>query len=188
LAYFSAFASDYVQSDPNIDMDNDPWSAMNALTSLRAPIKSFLLVREKIRGAYNAFFGVPVKLKGQKSILFVRIETEPIACESSRGDSESPQFFHYGQKSRQMMERMGYDFTKESGLNFSKRKRVLLRSFVPKGKDPDYYHKTRRGLGYVSTLVSSDLESEKRSIMIAHQQYRPGTQMSTSAISSEVSQ
>jgi len=59
------------------------------------------------------------------------------------------------------MERMGYDFTKELGLNFGKEKQALLRSFVPKGKDPDYYYKTRRGLGYVSTLVSSDPDSEK---------------------------
>jgi len=59
------------------------------------------------------------------------------------------------------MERMGYDFIKESGLNFGKGKRALLRSFVPKGKDPDYYHKTRRGLDYVSTPVLSDFESEE---------------------------
>jgi len=60
-----------------------------------------------------------------------------------------------------MMERMGYDFTKESGLNFGKEKRALLCSFVSKGKDPDHYHKTRRGLNYVTTPVSSDFESEK---------------------------
>jgi len=35
-------------------------------------------------------------------------------------NSESPQFFHYGQKSLHMMKRMGYDFTKELGLNFGK--------------------------------------------------------------------
>ena len=57
--------------------------------------------------------------------------------------------------------KMGYDFTKGSGLNFGKGKRALLRSFVPKGKDPYYYHKTRRGLGYVSMLVLSDSESEE---------------------------
>jgi len=61
-----------------------------------------------------------------------------------------------------MMEKMGYDFTKESGLNFGKGKRALLRSFVPKSKDPGYYHKTRRGLGYVSTLVSSDFKSDEK--------------------------
>jgi len=33
--------------------------------------------------------------------------------------------------------------------------------FVPKGKDPGYYYKTWRGLGYVSTSVSSDPEFEK---------------------------
>jgi len=41
-----------------------------------------------------------------------------------------------------MMKRMGYDFTKELGLNFGKGKRALLRSFALKGKDPDYYYKT----------------------------------------------
>jgi len=60
-----------------------------------------------------------------------------------------------------MLERMGYDFTKELGFNFGKRKWALFRSFVPKGKDLDYCHKTRRGLGYVTTPVSSDPESEK---------------------------
>ena len=59
------------------------------------------------------------------------------------------------------MERMGYDFTMQSGLNFSEGKWALLRSFVPKGKDPDYYHKTQRWLGYVTSSVSLDSESEK---------------------------
>jgi len=115
---------------------------MNALTSLHAPTKSSFLVCKKIRSAHDALFEVPARRKGQKSILFGRNETEHVACESSGGNSKSPQFFHYGQKSRHMMERMGYDFTKELGLNFGKGKRALLRSLVPKGKDPDYYHKT----------------------------------------------
>ena len=60
-----------------------------------------------------------------------------------------------------MMDRMGYDFTKRSGLNFGKGKRALLLSFILKGKDPDYHRKTRRGLGYVSIPISSDSESEE---------------------------
>ena len=51
--------------------------------------------------------------------------------------------------------------TKELGLNFGKGKQALLCSFVSKGKDPDYYHKTRRRLGYVNTPVSSDPKSDK---------------------------
>ena len=80
------------------------------------------MVREKIGDAHKSFFEVPAKWKGQKPILFGRIESEPIACESSGGNSEPPQFFHYGQKSRHMIERMGYNFTKGSGLNFGKGK------------------------------------------------------------------
>ena len=59
------------------------------------------------------------------------------------------------------MEKMRYDLTKRLGLNFGKGKRALLHSFILKGKDPGYYHKTRIGLGYVSMPVSSDLESKK---------------------------
>jgi len=90
LAYLSTFASDSVLSDTNTNMDSDPWSAMNALTSLRAPIKSSLLVHKKIRGAHNALFKLSAKRKGQKPILFGQVETEPVACESSRGNSKSP--------------------------------------------------------------------------------------------------
>jgi len=87
-----------------------------------------------------------------------------------------------------MMKRMGYDITKGSGLNFGKGKRAILRSFLPEGKDPDYYHKTRRGLGYVSTPISSNFESEEEVNMITYRQHRYGTQMLASAISSKVSQ
>ena len=46
---------------------------------------------------------------------------------------------------------MGYDFDKQEGLNFRKGRRAPIRSFTPKGKPLYYYHKTRRGFGYVST-------------------------------------
>jgi len=48
---------------------------------------------------------------------------------------------------------MGYDLTSGLGLNFDKRRRILFRSFIQKGKAPDYYYRTRRGLGYVSTPI-----------------------------------
>ena len=48
-----------------------------------------------------------------------------------------------------------------SGLNFGREKRALLRSFVPESKDLDYYHKTRRELGYVTIPISSDPGSDK---------------------------
>jgi len=59
-----------------------------------------------------------------------------------------------------MMENMGYDLISGPGLNFDKGRRILLRSFVPKGKAPDYYHRARKGLGYVSTRIPSASESE----------------------------
>ena len=103
------FASDSVSSDTSTGVGSDSWLVMNALTSLRAPIKSSLLIREKIESANNAF-EVPAKRKAQKPILFRRIETEPVAYEISGGNSVSLQFFHYGQKSRHMMKRVRYDY------------------------------------------------------------------------------
>jgi len=107
LAYFSAFASDSVPSDTNTDVDSDPWSEMNALTILHAPIKSSLMGHGKIGDACNALLEVPAKRECEKPILFGRIESEPLAYESSGGNSESPQFFHYEQMSHHMMKKNG---------------------------------------------------------------------------------
>ena len=52
------------------------------------------MVREKTSNAQGAFFEVPTKHKGQKLILFGRIESEPVTDESSEEDPESPQFSH----------------------------------------------------------------------------------------------
>jgi len=82
-------------------------------------------------------------------------------CEGSESENELPQFSHYEPNVLRMMENMGYDLTSGSGLNFDKERRTLLRSFVPKGKAPDYYHQTRRRLRYVSTPISSASESEE---------------------------
>ena len=87
-----------------------------------------------------------------------------------------------------MMERMRYDLTKKSGLNFSKEKRALLRSFVPKAKDPNYYHKTRREFDYVFMPVSSGSESKEEVYHDSSSVTSSWTQMSVSAISLKVSQ
>ena len=68
LGYFSTFASDSVPLDTSTDIDNDPWLVMDALISLRAPIKSFLMVRKKIRDARKALFEVPAGDSKAKSI------------------------------------------------------------------------------------------------------------------------
>jgi len=104
---------------------------------------------------------VPAKYKDQKPILFRRVESEPMNHESSNDGLDSPQLFHYAQKSHWIMEIIGYDLIKRYSLNFSKGRRILLRSFVPKRKAPDYYNKTWRELGYVSSPVSSDCEPEE---------------------------
>ena len=60
-----------------------------------------------------------------------------------------------------MMKKMGYDLASGPDLNFGRGRRTLIWSFIPKEKAPDYYHRTRRGLSYVSTPILSASESEE---------------------------
>ena len=99
-------------------MDSSQWSVVDALTSLHAPIKSSFMVRKKTSDAQGTFFEVPAKRKGQKPILFRRTESEPVTRESSKDDPESPQFSHYEPHACRMIENIGYDLMKRSGLNF----------------------------------------------------------------------
>jgi len=82
---------------------------------------------------------VLARRKGQRLILFGRIESKSMTQESSETDDESPQFSHFEPNVLRMMENMGYDLTRGPGLNFSKGRRTLFQSFVPKGKALDYY-------------------------------------------------
>jgi len=108
--------------------------------------------------------------------------------EDSESDDESPQFSHYEPNILRMMENIRYDLTNGPGLNFDKGRRTVLQSFVPKGKAPDYYHRTRRGLGYVSTPIPSAFESKSHYITTARQTRHRGSQMSVSAASLKKSQ
>jgi len=161
LAYFSVFASDSVPSDTSTDVDDDPRLAIDALTSLHVPMRSSLMVYQDVSDAQGTLLMVPARRKGQNQILFGRVESKSMTREDSESDDEYPQFSHYEPNVLKMIENMGYDLTNGPGLNFDKGRRTLLRSFVPKGKAPDYYHQTRRGLGYMSTPISSAYESEE---------------------------
>jgi len=81
--------------------------------------------------------------------------------EDSESETEPPQFSHYESNIFTMMENIGYDLTSGLGLNFGKGRRILLWFFVPKGKAPNYYHRTHRGLGYTSTPIPSASEFEE---------------------------
>ena len=67
-----------------------------------------------------------------------------MSYEGSESENEHPQFAHYEPNVLRMMESMGYDLANDPVLNFGKGRRTLLWSFVPKGKTPDYYHRTVR--------------------------------------------
>jgi len=150
-----------VSSDTSTDIGDDPWSAIDALTSLHVPVRSSLTVYQGVSDTQESLFKVSARCKGQRPILFRRVKSKLITREVSESKNEPPQFSHYEPNVLRMMENMGYDLTSGPGLNFGKGRRTLLRSFVPKGKAHDYYHQTGRGLGYVSTPVPSASESEE---------------------------
>ena len=147
LAYFSVFDSDFVLSDTSIDIGDDPWSAIVALTSLHVLKRSSLTAYQGVNEAQGSLFKVPARRKSQKSILFGRIESESMTREDSESENELPQFSHYKPNVLRMIENMRYDLISGPGLNFGKGRRTLLQSFVLKGKTPDYYHQNCKGLG-----------------------------------------
>ena len=70
-------------------MYSDTWSTIDALPSLHTHIWSTLMIHENAGDIRGAFFEVPVMRKGQKPILFGRVESEPVTFESSGGEFES---------------------------------------------------------------------------------------------------
>ena len=108
--------------------------------------------------------------KGQKLILFGRVESKLMIREDSESETKLSQFSHYEPNVLKMMENIGYDLISGLGLNFGKGRQTLLRSFIPKGKAPDYYHPTWRG----------PLSLKSHYIMTAHQTHHRGSQISVS--------
>ena len=66
MPYFSVFVSDSVPSDTSTDVDDDPWSAIDALTSLHVLVRSSLIVYQSVSDVQGSFFEVPARNKGQK--------------------------------------------------------------------------------------------------------------------------
>ena len=89
-------------------------------------MKSSLMAFRGISDAQGYLFKVPARRKGQKLILFGRVESKSMTYEDSESETELSQFFHYEQKVLRMMENMGYDLIRGPGLNFGKGRRTLL--------------------------------------------------------------
>ena len=68
---------------------------MGALTSLHVPVKSSFETCQNAGDAQKAVFMVPARRKGQRPILFGRVESEPMSREESEDEEEPPQFGHY---------------------------------------------------------------------------------------------
>jgi len=65
LAYFSVLAADSVPSDTSIDIDDDPWSAIGALTSLHVPVRSSFTAYQGVSDAQESLFMIPARCKAK---------------------------------------------------------------------------------------------------------------------------
>jgi len=59
------FASDSVPSDTSTEVGDDPWSAIDALTSLHVPMRSSLTVYQGVSKAQESLFKVPARRKAK---------------------------------------------------------------------------------------------------------------------------
>ena len=83
-------------------------------------------MNQDVGDAQESVFMVPARRRGQKLILFRRIESELMSYKDSESENESPLFSHYESSVLRMMESMKYNLTNGPGLNFSKGRRTLL--------------------------------------------------------------
>ena len=120
----------------------------------------FYGARNRRRGIWS-FLQCASQIRGSEAGLLWTIQAWDHDSRKFRGRFWVPSILSLRAKLTPLMKKMGYDLAKSSNLNFGNGKRALLWSFVPKGKIFDYYHKTWRGLGYVSILVPSNSESKE---------------------------
>lgn len=105
---------------------------------------------------------MPARWPYQQPIIFRKVKSWPeVRTDNKSNNQAASQFSHYEQIFYQMMKKMSYNLTRKLGLNFGRGRQDLLCSFIPQEKNPDYYHKTCRGLRYIITFASSERECEE---------------------------
>jgi len=87
-----------------------------------------------------------------------------------------------------MMENIGYDLTKRSGLNVDKEIRTLLRSFVLKGKAPDTTTRFEEDWAMCPPQYHQILNLKNHYIKTTCQARHRGSQMSVLVLSLEIFQ
>ena len=105
--------------------------------------------------------------------------------EDSENENESPQFSHYEPNVLRMMENMGYDLINGPGLNFGKGRRIMLRSFIQKGKPLIIIIELAEGWAMCQLQSRQPLSLKGHYIVITRQAHHRGSQMSVSVTSSK---
>ena len=125
------------------------------------PLSMLSVTSTSVENGEGSVFVVPPSKKNQSLIVFGRVQPWMSAVIDPGSYSEPSQFFYCVRSAHKMMRRMGYNLQRGNGLNFRRGRRGLLWTFVLKGKPADYYDKTRRRLGYITSPARSQSEEDE---------------------------
>lgn len=114
--------------------------------------------KEWVYDAYDAFFKVLAKKGGRKPILFGRFEAKVKVLGPSKTKEGPLEFNQLNSKVICMVQNMGCNFRDKHVLNFSKGVRTQPLPSTLNGKSNDYYHRTKRELGYIFDFYASTSE------------------------------
>lgn len=103
---------------------------------------------------------LPDKKGGWKPILIGRFKVEVKILELSKSKGKLLDLYQPNPKVIRIMENVGYNFKDKLSLNFDNEVRTQSLPFAQKGKSIDYYHMSKRGLGYISIFYASASESD----------------------------
>lgn len=133
-----------------ISIEIDSLSELKILATFYLLIWSLLISRLKITSDKSAVFKVPSRQWDHRLIVFRKVKDNSVKTKTARAMTKYHLNYIIMDKIHsKWWERWATTWTESKGLNFNKGRR--MRSFISKGKNPDYYYKTWRGLGYVST-------------------------------------
>jgi len=125
------------------------------------PLSLLSVASAPIENGEGFVFVILPSKKSQSPIIFGMVQLRMSAITNSGSDSELPQFFHYARLAHHMMRKMGYNLQRGNGLNFERGQHGLLLTFVPTGKPTNYYYKTHREFGYVTSPALFQSEEDK---------------------------
>ena len=143
------------------------------------------MVYQSASDAQGSLFEVQARRKGQKLILFERVESKPTTYEDSESETKPPQFSHYEPNVLRMMDNIGYDLTSSLGLNFGKGSEHCFDPSFQKGKPLIIITELAGGWAMCQLQSCQPLNLKSHYTIITHLAHHRGNQTLVWATSSE---